>query len=168
MVEDPPYIRLLEALKATIDPVDYEAEAGIEDVNTRHQRHRYAADEEKPALSVRFTNDVPRGDDLDHNQWETLRELAADLVADVKLPPEDSAEDPTGLLTGARLLAAAMKAVRDPSSPIALLCDRVILGVIGGDEDSNYDVGRLVCGVTVVYRVRSDDENQLLAQGVMG
>lgn len=168
MINPEPFDRLLDAIVATGDTVDWLTQTGQDSVTARHGRNRYADEEEKPCVSVVFVGDEPAGDDLDHNAWETVRELQIDLVVDAALDPEDGNLDPTGYRRLSRIAAAFIKAMRTPGSPIDLLSDWVRQAGIAPDDRSTSDQGRLVSSVIVVYRVRTDDENVLLAQGVMG
>lgn len=61
-----------------------------------------------------------------------------------------------------------MIALRDEDGPLRQLCDWVIDGDENPDDDSQPDEGRLVKPISVVYRVRTDDPNRLLAPGENG
>lgn len=167
MIRTPPPILLLEAIKLTLIDVDYEFAANIPGVTIRHARNRNAVRAERPALSIIWTGDDPRpGDELFRNAWETVREFSFDLQTDVDLPSDTEGLDDTGWLYLTSMLAAAMEALCDPESPLRKLCDDVVPGSLDPDEKSDADNGRLVRSATVLYRVRTDDQNVLLAAGV--
>jgi hypothetical protein len=167
MIATPPHILLLEAALSDLRLVDWTDETGLEQVSTRHQRNRAASHEEKPCVGLLFINDELGGGDLDHNTWETNRTLTIELVADAQLDTEDSELDPTGLLRLSRLNAAAVRALMDEASALRQLCDFVGQTDILPGDNSHSDEGRLVTGLSVVYRVKTDDPNTLLARGVM-
>ena len=169
MLPDAPHILLLMAIKETALAVDFLEDAGVaETVTIRHARNRKPVRSEKPCISILLVSDDPRPDELQRNMWETTRELVFDLQGDMDLETEDSDADPTGLGKLSKMLAAASRAIRDEASPLGQLCDYVTAGTVAPDEKSQADEGRLVKGMSVLYRVRSDDENVLLARGVTG
>lgn len=169
MIDTPPHIQLLAAIKTTLEAVDYQADAGVAGVKIRHRRNRYSWDSERPCVSIVFVHDViPDDAALELNAWEKQRQLTVDLVVDLDLPPEDSDEDPTGNLALSLVAAASLRAMKDPASPIAQLSDYISGHDIEPSEDSKPDKGRLSLTSIVLYRVRSDDENVLLAEGVNG
>lgn len=170
LIELAPHVRLLEAAAETMRQVDYEDRAGTaKAVTVRHARNRKPVRAEKPALSLILVGDDPRPDELNRNAWERVRELQFDIQADADLATEDSDEDPTGLALLSRMLAAAVQRLevsfRDEATPLNQLCDYVSAGSIDPDEKSREDDGRLVRGLTVLYRVRADDSNVLLGPG---
>jgi len=167
MISTPPPIILLEAIKLTLADVDYEFAANIAGVTVRHARNRKPVRAERPALSIIWTGDDPRpGDEQFRNAWEAVRELNFDLQTDVDLPSDTQELDDTGWLYLTSMLAAAMEALCAPDSPLRALCDDIIPGSLEPDEKSDADNGRLVRSATVLYRVRTDDQNVLLAAGV--
>lgn len=178
MIDIPPPIRLLEAIKQTLEPVDYLNRAGLAGVRIRHRRNRNTKAGERPCIAIAFVDDDgPDDDQLDLTCGERQRSLTVDLIADVDLAPEkadidqDPATpgveiDPTGNLVPSRLLAAAIEALKTPGSAIDVLSDYISVKSLSPDEDSQADYGRLVRTIIVLYRVRSDDENVLLAEGM--
>lgn len=170
MIQQEPFVKLLGYAKASLDLVDWEVETGIAGVKPRHFRNRNTTSEERPGVALRFDHDLPQqeGEVPNHNTWEKVRELALSIVVDVDLDSEESEEDPTGFDKPSRIAAVAMKALRDPTKPFAQKVDWSRQDSIDPDEDSTPDKGRLVYAVIVLYRVRSDDENVLLAQGETG
>jgi hypothetical protein len=167
MIATPPHILLLEAALVDLRAVDWTADTGLEHVMSRHQRNRSASSEEKPCVGLVFISDQAGGGDIDHNAWETNRSMTCELVADAFLDAEDSELDPTGLLRLSRMNAAAFRAIATDGSNLRQLCDWVIQSDISTGDNSHADEGRLVTGFSVVYRVKTDDPNTLLAQGVM-
>lgn len=170
MIEQPPFVKLLGWADDALALVDFAAETGIADVTHRPFRNRNTMEDERWCVAVRFETDLPQqdGEVQNHNAWEKCRELTLSLIVDGDLETEDSGNDPTGLAQLGMIAAAAFKGLRDPAGPLAQKCDWMRLGGIEPDEDSTPDEGRLVYAVIVLYRVRSDDENVLLAQGEMG
>lgn len=165
MVNDEPFEFLLEKALESIAAVDFLDRAGIAPVTVRHWRNRHSTPSEGTAVSLRFVGDDPRQDDINLNSWETTRELELDIVVDMELDTEISGIDPTGWKKLGRVAAAAAAALQDPASPLRQWCDWVTPGRNDPDEKSTADNGRLVKAATVLYRVRSDDSNVLLAAG---
>lgn len=168
MITTPPFVRLLEAIGIDLGTCNYQADTGIAAVGTRHVRNRSTTAEERPCVAVRFDGDERSDDDENRNAWEAVRWLHFALVADVVLDTEDAGTDDTAQKKLAMLLAASVKWLRREGSAIGALSDWIIPGAFDPDENSQPDQGRLVLQLTVVYRVRTDDENVLLAQGEMG
>lgn len=169
LLPDVPYIQLLLAAAAAMDPtvVDYADLAGVlEPVTVRHAFSRKPVRSEKPALSLIFVDDDNRNDDINLNAWETARVLQFDIQADIDTYPEDSGLDSTGLAKISRLIAAAVYGMKAETSPLMPLIDGITIGAVGPDDKSQSENVRLVRAVSVLYRVRADDENVLLAAGV--
>lgn len=167
----PPHLILLAEMGNLIGAVDYEVQAGLaKPLTVRHSRNRKPAKSERPLLSIIFVGDDLRPDDVDRNTWEEVRELSVDLQVDLDLETETSFADPTGLLYLSLVLAAAVKSLKDAEQPVFLggLCDWIRVGSIDPEERSTPDVGRMTRALTVIYRVRSDDANVLLASGENG
>lgn len=170
MILPAPHIRLLVAAYQTLEPIDWLTDTGVDGLTLRHMRHRFSTSSEKPCLSLRWTgNNDPgtRGEYL--NAWERPREMGLDLIIDMALPTELSGDDPTGWEKHSRIAARAMTAFQtqgDANFLYPLLCDWIVAGDDSPDEDSKPDDARLVKSLSVLYRVRVDDENVLLAQGV--
>jgi hypothetical protein len=135
-------------------------------VTVRHAFSRKALRSEKPAISLIMVDDDNRNDDVNLNAWETARVLVFDMQADVDTDTEDTGLDPTGLRKVSRLLAAAVHGMRAEGSPLMGLIDEFTVGALGPDDKSQSENVRLVRTVSVLYRVRADDENVLLAAGV--
>ena len=166
MRQPAPHVRILLAIADVGRSVDYLEEAGIaEPVTIRHARNRKPVRSERPCITIIMTGDEPRPDEMQRNDWETTREMTFDLQADMELPTEVSDEDPTGLGDISLFLAAMVYAIRAPGNPLLQLVDWVMPGKLDPNDDSPSDDGRMTRGLSVVYRVRSDDENELLAAG---
>lgn len=170
MIEKPPFTKLLEFADQSLELVDFAAETGIAGVTHRHFRNRNISEDERWCVALRFEHDGPQqdGEVQDRNAWEKCRELTLSLVVEGNLQTEDSGLDPTGLAQLGMIAAAAFRGLRDPAGPLAQKCDWMRLGDIDPDDESTPDEGRLVYAVIVLYRVRSDDENVLLALGENG
>lgn len=169
MIADAPYVRLLLAAAQTLEATNLN-DAGIAAgvlVTVRHARSRKVMKGERPGISIVFVGDDPTGAE-DLNNDETQREMVFDLQCDVEMETEVSGEDPTGLGLLSRLAAVATRALRDDASPLRALCDFVTPGSVDPDDENRGDEGRLVRRLSVLYRVRSDDENVLLAAGENG
>lgn len=167
----PPHLILLAEMGNLIGGVNYQVQAGLsKSLTVRHSRNRKPARSERPLLSIIFVGDDERPDDVDRNAWESVREMTVDLQVDLDLDTETSYFDPTGLLYLSLVLAAALKSLKDPEQPIFLngKCDWIRVGSIDPEERSTPDVGRMTRALTVIYRVRSDDANVLLASGENG
>lgn len=169
MIETPPHIILLEAIKATGEAVDFATDAGVPDVLVRHRRFRDAVESEKPCVSIEFVDDgVLDEAAIDLNAWETVRVLTITLHADADISAEVGGDDPTGSLKLSLMLAAFMAALQAEDSPMREVCDRVSQRDINPDEQSKPTTARLSLTALVLYRVRSDNPNVLLAEGVNG
>lgn len=167
MIANPPYILLLEAVKADLDGADWLGETGLPTVHRRHQRHRLLDQQERPGIEVVFVDDDAVDDQaLQLNAWEQQRAMTIDLSADADLEPEDSGQDPTGWLRLSRICATGFSAIKRDGSATRRLADYVSLRSVNPSEESDPDQGRLAYTLVVLYRVRSDDENVLLAEGV--
>jgi len=167
----PPHIKLLIAIENALLTVDFAVQAGISrPLTIRHSRSRAPVRAERPALSIIFVGDDPRPDEQDRNDWEQVRELTVDLQVDLDLETENRFQDRTGLLYLSLVQAVAVKALKEPDMPVFLggLCDWISVGSIDPEERSQPDIGRMTRALTVLYRVRSDDANVLLAAGENG
>jgi hypothetical protein len=171
MIGQAPHITLALAIEAAGNAVDYLGRAGIAgNVTIRHARNRKPVRAEKPCMSIIIVSDDYQPDEADRNDWEQVRELIVDLQADLDLDTEDSGDDPTGLDKLSRFVAAFVAGLKDPEMPTYLggLCDWIRVGALEPDDRSTPDDGRMTRAIHVLYRVRSDDANVLLAQGVNG
>lgn len=170
-VDVPPHLKLLAEMSNMIGVVDFQVQAGISrPMQIRHSRNRKPLRSERPLLSIIFVGDDVRPDDVNRNAWEVVREMTVDLQVDLDLDTEVSFADPTGLLYLSLCLAAAIKSLKHPEQPIFLngKCDWINVGSIDPEERSTPDVGRMTRALSVLYRVRSDDANVLLAAGENG
>lgn len=165
MISPSPLIRLLTAAHADIRAADYVLGAELTDVTVRHENNRYPTEDERlgGCISIALKADSARSDDADHCYGEMVREATFELVGDIDVDP---VADPTGLLRVMRMLTIAANALRADDSEIRKLCDWVNSPEIDPDERATSEEGRLVYAVTVVYRVKTDDLNVLLAPGV--
>jgi hypothetical protein len=171
VIATPPHIRLLLAIEEFASLVDYEDAAGIDKPLTiRHSRSRKPVRSEKPAATIIFVGDDPQQAEMQRNSWETVRELVVDIQVDLELDTENSGVDPTGLLYLSLVVAAFVKSLKDPDQPVFLggMCDWISIRSIDPEERSQPDDGRMTRALTVLYRVRSDDANVLLAAGENG
>lgn len=166
----PPFIRLLEAALASLVLVEDWVETTGVDVNTvRHARDRQPTRSEGKTVSLDWVgNEDTDIDEIQKNAQEKQKRCMIDITIDLKRRTESSAEDPTGWLDHGRVAARVLMALRDEDGPLMQLCDWVIDGEEDPDEDSKPDEGRLVKRISVVYRVRADDPNHLLAMGENG
>lgn len=172
MIGVPPVVQLLLKISTLGAAADYAAAGIVEPVKVRHRRNRGVTKAERPIFTIVFVSDEPQGDGEGINPWETQRELVVDLQFDARLPEEDSGEDPTGLgvlLTGLAVFVDALKSP-DPAQPVWLdgLCDWINVDALEPEDRSTPDEGRMTRAIRVLYRVRADDANVLLAAGVNG
>jgi hypothetical protein len=166
IIAKPPHIRQLEAGLVTLEAVDWDARTGIAGIHVRHQRHRYPLASEKPCVSLRWLGNDPGTPDGTYITQDERQKLGHwRLEIDLNLATEDSEADPTGWGDVSLVAAAAFAALNDPASPLRALCDWLTAGDETPDEDSKPDDGRLVYPFDVVYRVRTDDPNELLVPG---
>lgn len=162
-----PVTLLLEAIKATLDQVDYQAEAGIAGVTVRHRRNRFSIDSELPCIAIQWISDEIVDEETPYlTAWEKTRGLTVDLVIDSLIDDEESGLDPTANQALLNLAAASIRALKKDDSPLGALSETRSLRDMAADEDSKEDKGRLVATLFVVYRVRVDDETVLLAEGI--
>lgn len=168
IIDKAPHIRILEALVATLELVNFEDRAGVVGVTIRHTRNRYPTSSEKPCISVRWLGNEDQADEQYANAWERYKLCNIDLVADAAIEAEDSQVDETGWDRLSRMLAAAFEKLREEGTPLYDLMNWVQDRDTDPDEDSKPDEGRLVQAISVLYRVRTDQPNVLLAQGENG
>lgn len=172
MIGTPPVIQLLRAMDAAGSAAIFPEQALSGGTMTiRHARNRKPVRSEKPCITLILVDDDRQQADVDRNEWETVREMTVDLQCDLSLSTEDSGRDPTGLEALLLVLGTFLAALRDPDQPnlcLGGLCDDITVGAIDPDEDSTPDEGRMTRRVTVLYRVRTDDPNVLLAAGANG
>jgi hypothetical protein len=161
---DPPFDRLLLAMKEDGEAVNYADEAGIVgDVTIRFRRKRGPVRSEKPCITLIMVTDTGPPADMGLNDWETVRILSVDAQADIEMPSE--ADDPTGLKILGRFLAAFVGAVKADGSRTRELCDWITEVDIDSEERAQVDDGRLARSLDLQYRVSSVDGNRLLAAG---
>jgi hypothetical protein len=178
-----PFVKLMYAARERLESGDLLATAvGMPDLKLRWARNRYATREERPCLSIAFVSDEPADDGrFPANMDETVRILALDLIVDLAVETEASAEanmalgtppeefDPSGLEVLAWVAATALRLLReacdDPLrdvTDLGRMCDWIQDVGIDDDEDLPDDDGRLVDRVNVIYRVHSVDPTVLL------
>lgn len=170
MIATPPPIVLLKKMRALGAVADY-TQAGVTSgpVTVRHSRNRSPVRGERPAVTLILVSDEPQPTEFQHNQWELVREMVVDVQVDLDLASEDSGEDETGLEALMLVVAVFVASLRGPDQIwLDGLCDFVNIGALEPDDRSTPDEGRMTRALTVLYRVRADDENQLLAAGVDG
>lgn len=156
--------------------------SGVGDLRLRWARNRYTAREERPCLAIAFVSDEPIDDgSVAHNPDELVRALALDLIVDMEIETEASAEanqamqtpeaefDPSGLDRLSRLLDTAMLCLRecllDPlkdETDLGRKIDWIQDAGIDDDEELPDDDGRLVGRINVIYRTSSWDPTLLL------
>lgn len=177
MAQDPrpmPTVIVLEALKVTLEAVDWSA-IGQPGFTWRHERQRNTSAEERPAGAIEWQGDQVREADDERvylTMDEMLMAMSVSLTIDLDLEPEESdearpveVEDPTGLRTLTQVGMTAVKALKAEGAEIRNWTDAVALEGLSPDEDGTGDEGRLVIPLTVLYRVRTDDPSELLAMG---
>jgi hypothetical protein len=170
---DSPVEILLKRIVALLSAADWADLADVPGVTVRHARNRAPMASERPCVSVGFVDDDDFGGSgrAAHNAWEVVRELKVDLQFDADLDSEDSALDVTGWGKLLRMAAVAFDTLRimdDTGADMGLSdhCDDVFRSETGPNEDSDSDKGRLVQGLSVIYRVSATSPNRLLATGV--
>lgn len=166
LIDTPPHIRLLEAAKTALEGVDFNDRAGMAMTTVRHARNRRPLESELPCISIRWIgNEDHNPDDQYKTAGERVRRCNIDLEIELKIPDEESGQDSTAWLLLGRVGAAAFEAINDEDGALRQLCDWVTDVEDQPDEDSKPDEGRLVKAIYVVYRVRSEAPNVLLAVG---
>ena len=176
-----PRIRVLHAVMARLIEVDMPLRCNIPDLKLRWARNRYTTREERPCLAIAFVSDAPVENATSLNSDEQMRALAFDIIVDMQIETEASAEsqaaigvamagyDPSGLLALSVVIDQAMLALRETS--MDPLRDTTDLGrysdwiqdvSIDDDEELPDDDGRLVGRANVIYRVHSWDPTLLL------
>jgi hypothetical protein len=174
MIPDAPYVRLMIQAAALARTGNYITNGGLAagtKVTVRHARFRNSISAEKPCITFLFVGDEPMEDETQHNAWEVVRELTMDMMIDMDIPAEDSELDPTGFAMMGRQLAVAYATLSPPGSgntALGGMADFVRPGSIDPADNNTSDNGRLVRGISVLYRVRSDDPNVLLSAGENG
>lgn len=164
-----PDVILLEAGLSALQSNDWADLTGLEDpVTCRHYRQRRSNSvDERPGLALQFLSCAPPEEDtpqISHD--EKLMQMDLNLIAEWDVKIESTGDDPTGLEDGNRLLAGGVMALRDRTKAFAPLVHEIVVGLKELDETTQADKGRLTLAVSVLYRVRSDDENVLLSMGV--
>lgn len=160
MLPKPAFVEILGMSKEALDVGDWETNTGVDNVTIRHYRHRKNAIGEKPCIGLLFLGDGPPEEDtfnLSHS--EALRQMDFQLVVDCDIPTEDSDEDPTGLETPGRLMAYGLKLLKDPAGPLYPNVHEVFDGPKDLDEASTPDKARMTRTISVLYRVKSEDED---------
>lgn len=182
-----PRVKIMLAAMARLKEADLQASTGLADLVFRFARNRYATREERPCISLAFVSDGPVdaegggiGGGVLLNPEEALRALSLDIIVDLDIETEASAEaneqlatppedyDPTGLNELSIVLDDATLALR--SSCIPPLQDTTDLGkmvdwvsevVVDDDEELAGEDGRLVGRLNMVYRTSSWDPTHL-------
>lgn len=171
MIQTPPTIRLLRMMADRGRAADY-TQAGVVSapVTVRHARNRNPVRAEKPAVSLILVSDEEQPSEQMRNEWEVVREMIVDVQVDLDLATEDSGGDDTGMASLMLVIAVFVQSLRDPEVPSWLggYCDWIKVGALEPDDRSTPDEGRMTRALSVLYRVRSDDENVLLAAGENG
>lgn len=177
-----PFVELMYAVMARLKEVDLSTLTGIDGIALRFARNRYTTRHERPCLAIAFVSDEPADDGaVSANPDETVRVLALDLIVDLEIETEASAEandavdtpvdefDPTGLSDLSKVLGQAGLALRECSQDP--LKDTTDLGrktdwveniSIDDDDELPDDDGRLVGRLNVIYRTSSWDPTVLL------
>lgn len=169
MIALPPPVAILLKMAELGRMADYSQAVGGATVTIRHSRNRKPVRAEVPAVTLILVSDEPRQDELDRNDWERVREMVIDVQVDTHLAAEDTMIDETGLAVPMILVALFVASLRGPNQTwISEMVDDVRVGSLEPDDRSTPDEGRMTRALTVLYRVRSDDENVLLAAGVNG
>lgn len=176
-----PRIEVLYAVMQRLIDADLPTSTGHAALKLRWARNRYTARDERPCLAVAFVSDEPvEGEGSNLNPDELVRALAFDLIVDLEIETESSAEanaalatpigdfDPSGLQELSQVLDQAMKALRetmiDPlrdTTGLGKVSDWVQDVSIDDDDELPDDDGRLVGRANVIYRVSSWDPTLL-------
>ena len=164
MIAKAPHVRLLEKALEVITGLEYEDEAGVAIATVRHRRNRGPNRQERNSIILGFVGDDFQEDDRNRSMAETVRLLTFTLQADIELPTEISNEDPTGLGQASAALRVARAALTAEDGELLEMCDDITNGSYDPSDDAQPDEGRLVRTGVVVYRVRTDDPNELLAR----
>ncbi len=178
-----PRITVLHALKKTLEDADLANVLGLPDLKIRWARNRYTAREERPCIAIAFVSDTPQEGGADRNTDEMVRTLSFDLIVDMEVETEASAEaqeamgtsvldyDSTGLAVISWVLDVAMLALRRTqldefrdTTDLGKVADWIEDVSIDDDEDLPDDDGRLVGRANVIYRTSSWDPTLLYAR----
>jgi hypothetical protein len=166
LITKPPHIRQLEAAVADLASADFMENTGVPGIHVRHRRNRLPTSSELPCVTLRWLGCDQTSPDGDYvTAWEQQMLNHMQLEVDLELDTEESGIDPTGWGKHSMVAAYAYSVLAEQSSALFQLCDHVRVPAPQLDEDSKPDDGRLVLPFDVVYRVRTDDPNVLLAPG---
>lgn len=135
----------------------------------RHARNRMPLASEMPCISVGIVADelYPDGSGSANTQNETIRVLRLDLQIDKGLPTEQSNTDPTGWDDLMRAALLGYEGLRTGDGlPMTDYVWDTLFEEYSPNEDSNSDQGRLVCSVSMIYRVSTERPSRLLCTGV--
>jgi hypothetical protein len=175
-----PRIIVLNAAMADVRAADLPTLLELADLKFRWERNRYTSREERPCVAFAFVSDEPMEmDNLSHD--EMARRLAFDIIVDLKIDTEATAEaesdlgtaaefyDPSGLAALSWVLDNVMLVLRRSmidefreTTALGQVADWVEDVSIDEDEELPDDDGRLVGRANVIYRTSSWDPTLLL------
>lgn len=175
-----PRIEVLNAAMTEARAAGLPALLDLADLKLRWARNRYTAREERPCIAFAFVSDEPMEmDNLSHD--EMARRLAFDIIVDLEIDTEATAEnesdlgtalefyDPSGLARLSWVLDNVMLVLRRTcvdefrdTTTLGKVVDWVEDVSVDEDEELPDDDGRLVGRVNVIYRTSSWDPTQLL------
>lgn len=162
MLPQAPQVRILDAMKADGESVDYLEDAGIQArVKIRHKRKREPVRGDRPCHTLIFVVDEYQQGETGFSQDEIVRLMTVDLQTDIDVDPQDV----TGLDTLTRAQAAFLRRLRQPDSQTLQLVDWVTEGDIEPEDRAPAEDGRLTRSLVLQYRVLATDGNVLLAAG---
>jgi hypothetical protein len=162
MIDEEPFVKILLAGKAALALGTWEVETGIA-VGVRHYRHRKTGQDERPCVSIMFVSDGPPEEDTPQTSHdEKWMQSEWQLIVDHELRTEDSNTDETGLAELGRIAAYALRLLKDPAGPLFAMVHEIVDGAKVLDESSQPDKARFTRAISILYRVRADDENELL------
>lgn len=169
LLEASPEVILLRAAVDQIKTVDWPGLTGLAAVTVRHGRFRGFNGGERPGIALRYIGSGP----LDPEQqvlsaYETLCQMEISMDVEATLDSEESGDDETGLLRLSRMATAAVNSLRDPAGLFYPRIHEIFVTEKEADEDSTPDKARLSWKISVLYRVRTDEENVLLGIGSTG
>lgn len=135
-------------------------------LKARHWRNRHSRKDERPIMSVRFVEVQPDQDRQPlHTTDEACWSMEVELILDVDLASEASAQDVTGVGHLTAYGNSVVKMLRDEETGMLQFCDDIVDRGAGPDDDSSADEGRLVQSISVLYRTPTGDRSVLLGPG---
>lgn len=180
-----PRIRVLHAIFRRLLESNIAADAELPDLAFRWERNRYTSREERPCVALAFVSDEPVEDPNLQNPDEMVLALAFDIIVDMEVETEASAEDnisagtvletfdPTGLSKLSLVLDLCLRSLRactqgelTDTTELGRMIDWVEFVGIDDDEELTDTDGRLVGRANVIYRTSSWDPTVLLERTI--